>query len=269
MDVLFSWSKQQSRATASALYEWLPKVLPGIEPWMSDKDIAKGKAWFKELQSVLADAKICIICMTAENVRSPWIYYETGAIGAKQEDVLICPYLIGIGTKMLADGPLAQFQSTLAERNDTFGLVKSLNNALDHDRRLHQTVVDTNFENTWPGLNRKLDEVLAMQMSGSADFLESDADQLAGLRLSSEARTLLVAGAQDSEGAIVYLGPLQGTYSANGKTYGEEGNARSEAISKQAVGDLVSAGLLAGHGDLFKLTARGFEVADLLEEQQI
>jgi len=103
MDVLISWSKNRSREVATLFHGWLPKVLPGVAPWMSDKDIDKGTEWFAELQGLLGRAKLCIICVTAENVRSPWLYYETGAIAAKNdEQVRVCPYLVGIEPSMLS-----------------------------------------------------------------------------------------------------------------------------------------------------------------------
>ena len=46
MDVLISWSKKQSKEMASVFHGWLPKVVPGFRPWMSSKDINKGKQWF-------------------------------------------------------------------------------------------------------------------------------------------------------------------------------------------------------------------------------
>ena len=67
MDVLISWSKPRSRRIATLLHEFLPKVVPNLDPWMSDKDIDKGTEWFGELQSFLDDAKLCIVCVTAEN----------------------------------------------------------------------------------------------------------------------------------------------------------------------------------------------------------
>ena len=77
MDVLISWSKKQSKEMAVVFHSWLPKVVPGFKPWMSSKDIDKGKQWFSELQDFLGEASSCVIFVTAENVRSPWIYYET------------------------------------------------------------------------------------------------------------------------------------------------------------------------------------------------
>ena len=65
MDVLISWSKKQSREMASVFHGWLPKVVPGLRPWMSSKDIDKGKQWFGELQDFLGEATSCIICVTS------------------------------------------------------------------------------------------------------------------------------------------------------------------------------------------------------------
>ena len=41
-NLLLFWAKEQSEAVALALHEWLPRVVPGIKPWMSTEDIAKG-----------------------------------------------------------------------------------------------------------------------------------------------------------------------------------------------------------------------------------
>ena len=185
-DVLISWSKKQSREMASVFHDWLPKVVPGLRPWMSSKDIDKGKQWFSELQDFLGEATSCVICVTSENVRSPWIYYETGAIAAKKQDVLVCPYLVGIGTSMIADGPLAQFQCTEATKEDTLALIRSLNKALanPHDEEL----LCGNFENKWPEFEQELTRILEMDVTAPADFVETEADGLAGYKLSAEAR---------------------------------------------------------------------------------
>ena len=146
MDVLISWSKKQSREMAAVFHGWLPKVVPGFQPWMSSKDIDKGKQWFGELQDFLGEATSCIICVTAENVRSPWIYYETGAIATKKQDVLVCPYLVGIGVSMIADGPLAQYQCTEATKDDTLALIRSLKQSTSPSRTM-KGLLCGNFEN--------------------------------------------------------------------------------------------------------------------------
>ncbi|MGH9429528.1 MAG: TIR domain-containing protein, partial [Terriglobia bacterium] len=148
MDLLVIWSKPQSKIAAEALHSWLPTVIPGIKPWMSSKDIAKGREWFRELQGVLEHTRVCIICVTAENVRSPWIYFEAGAIAAKGPKVLICPYLVGVSQSMLADGPLGEWQCTIADQGDTWELIKSLNSSALVV--LDVSLLKRNFSARWP-----------------------------------------------------------------------------------------------------------------------
>lgn len=207
MDVLISWSKYQSRELASAFHGWLPKVVPGFRPWMSSKDIDKGKQWFGELQGFLGEATSCIVCVTKENVRSPWIYYETGAIAAKKQDVLVCPYLLGAGVSMIADGPLTQFQCTEATKSDTLALIRSMNRVLatPHDEGL----LCGNFESKWPEFQKELSRLLDLEVPDPADFIESDADILAGYQLSSEARTLLKK-ASEADGTVIFTSTSSG-----------------------------------------------------------
>ena len=235
---------------------------------MSSKDIAKGKQWFGELQDFLGEATSCIICVTAENVRSPWIYYETGAIAAKKHEVLICPYLIGIGTSMIADGPLAQYQCTEAIKEDTLALIRSLNKALvqPHDEGL----LAGNFESQWPEFERELTRVLETEVAAPADFVKTEADVLAGYSLSAEARKLLVTAADD--GQVLYCRSSSGCNTQAGKrTLNEPHNPRSEAIWEQAIKDLVASGLLVERGhknQVFEVTAKGYEVADVLRQRE-
>lgn len=268
MDILISWSKKQSREMAAVFHTWLPKVVPGIRPWMSSKDIDKGKQWFGELQGFLAEATSCIICVTPENVRSPWIYYETGAIAAKKHDVLICPYLIGTGTSMIADGPLAQYQCTEATRADTLALIRSLNKALanPHDDGL----LTGNFDSKWPEFEQELTRVSELDVAAPADFVETDADVLAGYRLSAESRKLLVTAAA-SDGQVSYCRSSDGCNTqASDQILNEPRNARSEAIWEQAIRDLVSCGLLKERGcegKFFEVTAKGYDVAEALQKR--
>jgi len=252
---------------ASVFCGWLPKVVPGLKPWMSTKDIDKGKPWFSELQNVLGQATSCIICVTSENVRSPWIYYETGAVAAKKEDVLVCPYLVGIGVSMIADGPLAQYQCTEATKDDTLALIRSLNKAIatPHDERL----LCGNFETNWPEFGQELTRIVEMESAAPDDFVETEADLLAGYPLSAEARKLLVMAAS-SDGQVVYTRSNSGCNTqAGGQTLNEPHNPRSEATWEQAIKDLVAYDLLTQRGykgEVFEVSGKGYEVADLLQQ---
>jgi hypothetical protein len=267
-DVLISWSKKQSKEMASVFYEWLPKVVPGIKPWMSSKDIDKGKQWFSELQGFLGEATSCIICVTKENVRSPWIYYETGAIAVKKQDVLVCSYLIGIGTSMISDGPLAQYQCTEATKEDTLLLIKSLNKKISTPQDEDSLV--GNFELKWPEFEQELVRILNLDVTAPEDFVETEADVLAGYQLSAEARKLLVTAA-GADGDVMYCRYSNGAdIQAGNVTLNDPSNRRSIATWEQAVNDLVAYDLLIDRsykGEVFEVTATGFKVADVLTKR--
>lgn len=270
-NVLLSWSKQQSKAAALALRDWLPTVIPGIHPWMSSKDIDKGREWWVELQGALREFKVCIVCLTAENVRSPWLYYETGAIAVKEDGVLVLPYLIGISADMLSDGPLGKWQCTVATYDDTWELITSLNkNALNcrHDI----DVLEGNYKSKWSELEAKLQPLLESELGESAsdNFIVTDADQIAGAQLTSEARTIIVEAAQDPHGMVLVVRYSGGAcVQTNGKDLCGDSSARTIARWISAVDELTAIGLLRprGHqGEVYELTGPGFEVADSLKQ---
>ncbi len=270
MNLLISWSKAQSKVVASALHDWLPTVVPGIQPWMSSKDIVKGKEWFAELQRVLAAARICIICVTPENVRSPWIYYETGAIAAKGPDVLIYPFLVGVSANLLADGPLGKWQCTVADKEDSWDLIRSLNsNALQvpHDLSL----LRSGFEYQWPKFAADIHPIMESEVDDNEGFVASDADQLAGLNLSSEARTMIVEVSKDKNGMLLYSMTSSGTsFQAGQVNLCPDQSPRTVARWKSALDQLVVHDILEPQGyqgEIFVLTDRGFEIADALQGQ--
>lgn len=270
MDVLISWSKNRSREVATLFHDWLPKVLPGVAPWMSDKDIDKGTEWFAELQGLLGRAKLCVICVTAENVRSPWLYYETGAIATKKgEGVRVCPYLIGIEPNMLSDGPLGKWQCTVATKADTLALLRSLNKVLDGGKRHNESLLEGNFEARWPEFEKELSRILTLDVDGGEEFIATEADEIAGCNLTSEARLLLIEASDDPRGVVKYAGtPGNLILRTNQRQLAEYRNARSAALWTRAFKELCDCGLLtrcADKDDLFGVTAKGYEVADLLK----
>ncbi len=163
LDVILSWSGRVSRTAAEALYGWLPVVLPGIRPWISTEDIAKGTPWFGSLMRQLEKTGTCITCVTTDNVQAPWIYFEAGTIVGKRfgGSVTVLPYLIGVPLNDVVSTPLGQYQSTVATKDDTWKLVKSVNKTLQqpHD----ETVLRGHFDSQWPALQRQLAKCISAQ----------------------------------------------------------------------------------------------------------
>jgi hypothetical protein len=149
--IFLSWSGQRSRDLARVLQSWLPTVLGSVHPWISD-DIAKGTRWSKAIADELDQTRIAIICLTAENLHSPWLLFEAGAISRSIEKTLVCPYLIDVETSELT-GPLGQFQATRHEIADVLKLVHSINNNLG-ESRLEEAKLESNFNKVWPLLDK-------------------------------------------------------------------------------------------------------------------
>jgi hypothetical protein len=157
MKVFISWSGSRSKAIAEALREWLPRVIQSIQPWMSATDIEKGTMWRTEIAQQLEAATVGIICLTAENLQSPWLLFEAGAISKKLDDAFVCTYLLGIEPSQIID-PLAQFQSTRAQKNDTKHLLKTINKA-QRDAALEETILNDVFEALWPKLEQAINDI--------------------------------------------------------------------------------------------------------------
>ncbi len=153
MKVFISWSGKSSKAIASALRDWLPIVIQAIEPWMSDEDIEKGKRWRTILDKELK-TDVGIICLTPDNLNAPFILFEAGAIAKSVEEAYACTYLFHLKPGDIGE-PLSAFQATMATKEDTKKLIKTLNKALK-EHALKDTVIDTAFESLWPDLEKKL-----------------------------------------------------------------------------------------------------------------
>ena|ERR1700683_2498847 len=79
MHVMLTWPGPKSKAVAEALRMWIPRVIPGISPWVSSQDIAAGRQWLADLSEQLQKSTFGITCLTSENQSNQWISFEAGA----------------------------------------------------------------------------------------------------------------------------------------------------------------------------------------------
>jgi hypothetical protein len=271
MDVILSWSGSQSRKVAETLHNWLKDVLPGIKPWISSEDITKGSAWFPALLGRLEAARLCIICITPENVRSPWLYFEAGAIAGKSTEARVCSYLIGVDGAQLTSGPLGQFQWTVAEKPDTWKLVRDINRNLQSGAH-NELLLQGNFDQKWPRLKKMLDAVLAEYKDAPVQKVPSS--EALRYQLSSEAISLLRAAALDPRGVVGVMRAVDGLLhvTVGGKQAADPRDSRSVALLRGAIRQLLQNGLFENrggesYGEWFSVTAEGYRVADELRAQ--
>jgi hypothetical protein len=140
--LFITWSGDVSHKLALALRDWLPVVLPFLEPWVSSEDIPKGRRWSPELAHQLETSNSGILCLVPENVSEPWINFEAGALSKSINIARIHPFLLGLDPRQLP-GPLGQFQATIFARDDVRKLVKALN--AEGGSRLSDDQVTHNF----------------------------------------------------------------------------------------------------------------------------
>jgi TIR domain-containing protein len=155
MKIFLSWHGKRSRAVAEALNDWLRRVIQAVKPFYSP-EIEKGAKWSSEIDGALEGTRFGIICLTPDNLDSTWIHYEAGAL-SKTKDALIWTFLHEL-TAGDVPQPLGKFQHTIAEKADTFQLLRTINARLAEvgAEPLSDGLLQDNFELFWPKLEERL-----------------------------------------------------------------------------------------------------------------
>jgi len=163
MKVFISWSGKPSLHVAKALKKFLPCLIQGIDPWMSDEDISIGSRSIDVLSSELEKFKYGIFCLTRENHNEPWINFEAGAIG-KAQGSMVCTYLLNGLKPIDITGPLQHFQSAPGDEPGTKKLLQDLNKCLE--KPLLKEVLDTQFQKYWSDLKEELTSMPTPEFPG-------------------------------------------------------------------------------------------------------
>jgi hypothetical protein len=122
--VFLSWSGNRSLAMAATFHDWLPRVLPMVDSWISE-DIPKGSEWRPALMREVRNAGAAIACLTAENHGSDWLHFEAGVATRIDPEGGIFP--ITLDSEKVS-GPLQGFQLTRSwVVEDVQRLVRTLN----------------------------------------------------------------------------------------------------------------------------------------------
>ncbi len=159
MKVFISWSGEISGKVARILRDWLPYVFPNVQPYVSTEDIQKGKRWGNEIAAELDSAQFGILCITADNISSPWLNFEAGALSKSirtDSTVHVCPLLFGLEPNEIS-GPLSQFQVVTYDKEDIGRLLVTMNESAGcpiQPDRLQET-----FNTWWPKLFEELEGV--------------------------------------------------------------------------------------------------------------
>jgi hypothetical protein len=123
---------------------------------MSKDDLEKGTVWVRDLAATLDKTDVGIICVTRENMNSPWLLFEAGAL-AKKEKARVMPYLLDTKPGELVE-PLRQFNAVCFDKDDTRRMVGAINSVLGGEA-LAETELDASFEMWWPNLEDDIKKI--------------------------------------------------------------------------------------------------------------
>jgi hypothetical protein len=94
MKVFLSWSGPMSQRIAEILRKYLPLMINDISPFLSRHDVESGTRWNLQLSQELRETEFGILCLTQNNLTSPWLLFEAGAL-TKHIEGRACGLLIG------------------------------------------------------------------------------------------------------------------------------------------------------------------------------
>ncbi|MET0939857.1 MAG: toll/interleukin-1 receptor domain-containing protein [Mesorhizobium sp.] len=151
--MFISWSGERSEALAKGLREWFPLVLHYADPWLSQSDIQAGERWGIKVANELESCNFGIVCVTRDNLNSPWILFEAGALAKSMQDGRVIPLLLDLDFKEIS-GPLSQFQAKKADETGIRELASSVNKAAQTP--VPDSQFDRLFAALWTDLEKKI-----------------------------------------------------------------------------------------------------------------
>lgn len=155
MKVFISWSGERSQAVALALKKWIQLVLHYAEPWVSEVDIAAGERWAQVVAKELEACHFGIVCVTPENMTSPWVLFEAGAL-AKSMQGKVIPVLFDLELSDVS-GPLSQFQAKKIGKPGLAEIILSINQTAekgDPDDRVKEMI-----DALWPKFEALIEHI--------------------------------------------------------------------------------------------------------------
>jgi hypothetical protein len=169
--VFISWSGEKSRHVAEKLRQWLPTVLAGtVECFVSSQDIRRGERGMDVIAGELQERDYGVVVLTRDNMSSPWINFEAGALGKSLGTGMVAPLLLDL-TRVDVEGPIAQFQNTLL--TDSGEMRQFVRDLASRSSAIPEDSVDTLFNAKWAELEVVIEQATGMGSPKTSRSTES------------------------------------------------------------------------------------------------
>jgi hypothetical protein len=120
------------------------------------QDIESGSRWQAELAGELEDTNYGVVCTTRENLTTPWLSFEAGALAKTVQSARLVPLAVDLEIAEIT-GPLAQFQAQRADKDGIRAIMASIN--ATNSEPLGEALLEKAFEKWWPDLEKGLQEI--------------------------------------------------------------------------------------------------------------
>jgi hypothetical protein len=130
--LFISWSGENGKEIALKLKDILEKDVfnKKLSCFVSVTDIESGELWWNRIKRELTTSSVGIVCITKENVKAPWIYYEAGALVGN--NIRTIPLLFNCNFKILDNTPLKTNQIvSFADRKKFAKMILDINGHLN------------------------------------------------------------------------------------------------------------------------------------------
>lgn len=155
MKVFLSWSKTYSGEIAKVLQKWLEDAFhQKITTFISSEGIEAGTDWYRKISDELDQCELGILVLTPENVNSPWIMYEAGALSGKKA---LIPILFERNTDRV-EGPLTKRQQVTYDKAGFRNLLRAINKHIDAG--LSEKMLDNFLKAEWDTLEKEIDPLV-------------------------------------------------------------------------------------------------------------
>lgn len=131
-----------------------------------------------------------ILCLSRQNLDSPWLHFEAGALSKSLLAGRLIPYLIDLEPDEIQP-PLALFQAARADQEGTLALVASIGSLAETGQRTPDQLARS-FQLLWPELLRHLNEARATPDAQRTTRDAPDLEELTRLVQHTAARELSV-----------------------------------------------------------------------------
>lgn len=167
--IFISWSGPRSKEIAKGMKWLLEEVIfkgTELKCFVSDLDITSGSDWWAKIKGELKTCQMGFLCVTKENIKAPWIYFEAGAMIAR--DIPTTPILINCGYQHLSGSPLSGKQAVdFYDQQKFIKMITDINNnmaLLQIDSSQMETLARDGYERLKEKLREVLKQLKAMRI---------------------------------------------------------------------------------------------------------